>query len=134
MAELSSYARYQEETVFTATPGELIVMLFSAAVKNIRLAIDAVNEKRIEDAHNAIVKTQEIYFALCGALDESIPIAQGTKKLYQYIIGGLTEANVKKDADILRELLKLSGELRDTWQEAEKHSRIAANRQARGVV
>lgn len=111
---------YREQTINTATPGMLIVMLFNGAVKNINLAIRAINEQNIEEAHNAIIKTENIYISLAGYLDEKVPISKNLKDLYSYIVDRLVYANMKKDISALHEVLGYSVEFRDIWTEAEK--------------
>ena len=116
--------QYKEQVVNTATPGMLIVMLFDGAIKNIKLAIKAVQEQKIEEAHNAIVKTEDIYIYLTNALDNKVPLSANLKELYSILLKRLVEANVKKDESILNEVLDFTVELRDTWRQAEKNIHI----------
>jgi len=116
--------QYKEQVVNTATPGMLIVMLFDGAIKNIKLAIKAVQEQKIEEAHNAIVKTEDIYIYLTNALDNKVPLSANLKELYSILLKRLVEANVRKDESILNEVLDFTVELRDTWRQAEKNIHI----------
>ena len=135
MAAINPYANYRDQSVNTATPGELIVMLFNGALRNINIAVNAINNKDVESAHNAIIKTQNIFCALLAGLDQSLEVSAGIRDLYEYIIDRLITANIKKDKDILAEVAGLAQELRDTWQEAERKTHMAhAAHQARGAV
>ena len=120
MAVANPYNQYQEQSINTATPGMLIIMLFESAAKHINAGIRAVEEGNIQDSHNAIIKAQDIYSALSGCLDESVPMSKDLKDMYEYILKRLCEANIKKDAEILREVHAYTVEYRDTWKEAEK--------------
>lgn len=124
MSMLSPSAQYQQQAVSTATPGELIVLLFSAAVKNINLGIAGIRNKQYAEAHNRIIKTQDIFNALIKNLDMRYPISRDLMDLYDFINQRLVQANLKKDCGILEELLPLVTDLRNTWQDAEKINRI----------
>lgn len=116
--------QYREQTANTATPGMLIVMLFDGAIKNIRLGINAVQDNRIEDAHTAILKTEEIYAYLINSLDDRVPMSANLKAIYEYLLNRLVEANTKKDSAILSEVLEFTVDFRDTWRQAEKNIHI----------
>ena len=121
--------QYREQAATTATPGMLIIMLFDGAIKNLKLAIKAVQEQKIEDAHNAIMKVDAIYSHLANSLNESVPISSNLRQLYDYLLNRLVEANLKKDEAILNEVLGFSTEFRDTWRQAEKNIHIQSNAQ-----
>lgn len=116
--------QYKEQAANTATPGMLIIMLFDGAIKNIKLAINAIQEHKIEEAHNSIVKAEEIYVYLINSLDVKVPISTDLKKLYDYLLNRLIEANMKKDDTILTEVLEFTVDFRDTWRQAEKNIHI----------
>ena len=128
MPEANAYEKYQEQAVNTATPGMLIIMLFEGAVKNISLAMKAIEEKNIEAAHNAILKAENIYTSLIGFLNDDIAISDSLRKIYTYLLERLIEANTKKDAAILKEVLEFTVEFRDTWRQAEKNIHIQRNK------
>ena len=121
--------QYKTQAANTATPGMLVIMLFDGAIKNLKLAIKAVQENKIEDAHNAIVKTENIYSHLLSTLNEDVPISATLKQYYKYFLRRLLEANFKKDESILNEILEFSIEFRDTWRQAEKNRHIQNNAQ-----
>lgn len=126
MAALNPYNQYREQSINTATPGMLIVMLFDEAIKNINAASRHIGDHNIQDAHNAIIKVQNIYGALKSYLNDNVPLAANLGELYDYIIKRLVEANIKKDRDVLAEILSFTTEFRDTWKEAEKRVHISA--------
>jgi len=130
MPAMNPYANYRDQSVNTATPGELIVMLFNGALRNISIASNAINNRDIESAHNAIIKTQNIFCALLAGLDQSLEVSRGIKDLYDYILDRLVDANIKKDKDVLAEVSELTQELRDTWQEAERKTHMTQARSA----
>ncbi len=126
MAMVNPYLEYQKtqnQAVLTADQGKLALMLYDGATKFIRRAIFSIENKSIEDAHNYIVKAQDIIFYLANTLNTEYEIAKNLGRMYDYMGHRLLEANVKKDIDILQEVLKLISELKDTWEEAYRQTK-----------
>ena len=137
MATLNAMRQYQQQVVNTATPGMVTVMLFEEIIKNINLGMKAIDEQNIQDSHNAIMKAQQIYLALNGYLDERFEISKSLSRLYEFLDSRLMEANMKKDKDILKEVLVFTTEFRDTWRQAEKNARLEqmnVNKVKTGVI
>lgn len=128
MPENTAYQKYQEQAVNTATPGMLVIMLFEGAVKNLNIAIKALEEKNIETAHNSIIKVENIYTSLIGYLNGNVAMSGDLKKIYTYLLQRLVEANTKKDALILKEVLEFSMDFRETWRQAEKNLHMQKNK------
>jgi len=112
------YNKYRQNAVLTANQPQLAEMLFGGAVKFIRQAITHVENKNIQEAHNAIVRAQDIFEYLAETLNEKVDISFNLAHLYDYAYRRLLDANVAKDAGILKEVLGLAENLRDTWHEA----------------
>ena len=71
-------------------------------------------------AHTYIVKTENIIEEFQATLNHKYPVAKDFDNVYKYIYNRLIEANVKKDKDILEEVLVHLRTLRDTWKEVMK--------------
>ena len=76
-----------------------------------------VEEMDIEKAHNNIIKVERILREFLNTLDTRYPVAKDFENVYNYLIQRLHEANIKKDAEILQEVLKHLRTMRDTWKE-----------------
>lgn len=111
-------AQYLENAINTATPQELTLMLYDGTVKFINQAILFINENNVPKAHHAIVRAQNIIVELISTLNMDYEIAHQLNYMYDYIYRRLIQANVSKDNEILKEVLSLVSELRDTWVEA----------------
>lgn len=118
MALLNPYQQYAQNQVTTATPEELTHLLYKGAVKFITMAIKAIEEKNMEEAHTNIVKAQNIYRELLVTLDDKYPISKNLASLYEYIVERLVQANVKKDQEELNQVLGMSKEFAEVWGEA----------------
>ncbi|QTC40267.1 flagellar export chaperone FliS [Bacillus sp. V3] len=124
MAINNPYAAYQNNSVTTASPGELTLMLYNGSLKFIHIAKKAIEEKNIELKNTNIQKAQAIVSELMVTLNTDVEISQNLMSLYDYINRRLTEANVKNDRAILEEVEGLISEFRDTWKQV-----IQLNRQ-----
>lgn len=111
------YAAYANNKVMTASPAELTLMLYDGAIKFCNLAISAIEEKNIEKAHINIVKVEHIIEEFQSTLDHKYPVAKDFDEVYSYLMRRLQEANMKKDREILEEVLNHLRTMRDTWKE-----------------
>jgi flagellar protein FliS len=118
MINSNPYAAYRQNAVNTARPEELTLMLFNGAVKFVRQAQMALEQKDLEGCHNYIVKVQDILGHLAETLNPEIEISGNLVLLYDYMYMRLIDANVKKDTQMLEEVCKMLTDLRETWQEA----------------
>lgn len=117
MALPSAYAQYNNSKILTASPAELTLMLYEGAIKFCNIAIVAVEQKDIEKAHNNIIKTERIIDYFRQTLDMKYPVAQDFERVYTYLAQRLTQANIKKDKEILEEVNQHLREMRDTWKQ-----------------
>ena len=117
MAVKNPYAAYANSKIMTASPAELTLMLYDGAIKFCNIAIRGIEEQDIEKAHNNIVKVQRIINEFRDTLDHKYPVAKDFDRVYEYLLRRLREANIKKDAEILEEVLKHLRTMRDTWKE-----------------
>lgn len=111
------YAAYKQTQVTTASGGRLILMLYDAAINNLNGSLESLEARAYEDAHNRLIKVQDILTELMSALDMQFEISHSLYALYDYCIQRLVAANVAKDAEPVKEVLGYLSELRDTWQQ-----------------
>lgn len=111
------YAAYANNKVMTASPGELTLMLYDGAIKFCNLAVEAINADEIEKAHINIVKVEHIIEEFQGTLNHKYPVADDFEAVYAYLMRRLREANIRKDKEILEEVLGHLRTMRDAWKE-----------------
>lgn len=116
MATINPYQAYQQNSVMTASPQELTLMLYNGCLKFMKLSKRAMEDKKYEDKNTNMIKAQAIIQELRYTLDPAIELSVGLGQLYDYIYGRLVEANMKNDLMILEEVANLVKELRDTWK------------------
>ena len=117
MALNNGYAAYANSKIMTASPAELTLMLYEGAIKFCNIAIRAVEEKDVPKAHENIVKVENIISEFQATLNHKYPVAKDFDEVYTYLKRRLLEANLKKDKEILEEVLKHLRTMRDTWKE-----------------
>ncbi|MBP5588775.1 MAG: flagellar export chaperone FliS [Treponema sp.] len=126
MAYNQAYNAYKTTNVKTASQGRLVVLLYEEAVRQLSSAssmYDADKKlpvKNIEKFGNAILKAQEIITELQVSLDmeKGGEIASNLMALYIFFNKQLTEANIKKDKDVLDSILKMMKDLCESWTQA----------------
>lgn len=114
------YAKYQNSKILTASPAELTLMLYDGAIKFGNIAIAAMQEKDVQKAHTNIIKVQRIITEFRSSLDRNYPVAQDFDNIYVYLLQRLLQANVKKDPEIMEEVVGHLRTLRETWVEVMK--------------
>ena len=125
MVGQNPYAQYNNSKILTASPAELTLMLYDGAIKFCNIAIMGIEQKDIQKAHTNIVKVQRIIDEFRSTLDHKYPVAEDFDRVYVYILQRLFEANVKKDKEILEEVLVHLRSMRDTWKEVMQKNRVA---------
>lgn len=120
MTPNNAYNQYKQNLVYTSSPEELTLMLYNGLIKFIMRAQNAITERNIEKAANSIVRSQDIVLHFRETLDMKYELSQGLDVLYEYMYRRLVEANIRKDQEILGEILDMAKELRDTWAQAIK--------------
>jgi flagellar protein FliS len=114
---------YKAQSVQTASPGKLVLMLFDGCLRFKLAASKAFDEeeftKRNEDINNNLIRAQNIVTELQSSLDMSVPgDLPGTLfRLYDFVMHKLQQANLKKEREPIAEAEKIINELRDAWAE-----------------
>lgn len=117
MTNRNPYAAYNNSKIMTASPAELTLMLYDGAIKFCNIAMAGIEEKDIEKAHNNIKKVEAIIGEFLATLDHKYPVAKDFENVYNYLQDRLVMANIKKDKEILEEVLEHLRTMRDTWKQ-----------------
>ena len=118
MATINPYQAYQQNSVMTASPEELTLMLYNGCLKFIKLAKKAMQDKQFEEKNKNLLKAQAIIQELRSTLNPDIALSKELERLYEYQYSQLVEANMKNDEAILDTVLADVAELRNTWKQA----------------
>jgi flagellar protein FliS len=113
--QTAGYGAYQRVQAETSSPGEVIVLLYDALLKNLRRGIAAIEAGEPDRVNEALTRAQDIVLELHTSLDASAEIAEQLSPLYAYVFRNLVAANVNKDARTVRELETMIAPMRDAW-------------------
>jgi len=120
---MNGYNHYREQRILTASPGELVILLYDGAIRQIRLARQALQDHRPADVHVALIKAQEIIDELANSLNFDFDLSRQIFSLYEYILHRLTQANVSKNDVIAAEIETMLMDLRQTWSDTIEKAR-----------
>ena len=111
--------RYLADSVTTASPGKLLVMLYDRLVMDLVQGEEAVRAGDRERSADRLTHAQEIILELRTTLDlDAWSGAPGLANLYGFLLTELIGANIGRDADRIAACRALIEPLRDAWREA----------------
>lgn len=112
--------KYLQTSVQTATPAQLLTMLYDGAIRFCRGGIEAINNQNAEEANRCICRAEDIILEFVVTLDKSSPVAEGLLKMYDYMYFKLIESNTHKTVEPIEEVIGYLVELKETWVQASK--------------
>nr|WP_296065298.1 flagellar export chaperone FliS [uncultured Actinoplanes sp.] len=111
--------RYLQDSVSTASPGKLLLMLYERLIRDLTQAEEAIGESDRERSSELLIHAQEIVLELRTTLDmDAWAGAPGLASLYGFVLTELIGANVAQDAAKVASCRGLLEPLRDAWREA----------------
>jgi len=115
---MKEIAAYQDNKVTTQSKGRLIVLLYDGAIKFMKLAIKELEANNHQAKGQYINKAQDIINELNAVLDMDAggEVAANLRKLYCFMNNRLSEANIKHDPKMIREIIELMEELNQSWK------------------
>ena len=114
---------YKAQSVQTASPGKLVLMLFDGYLRFTTAATRSFDNedftKKNEGINNNLIRAQNIVTELQSSLDMSVPgdLPGTLYRLYDYVMHNLQQANLKKEIGPIDEEDKVIAELREAWSE-----------------
>lgn len=120
---VNPYQQYQRQSVMTMTQGEMLTKLYDEVIKQMSGTKICLTEKDLSGVNNALQKAQRILFYLKSTLDFKYEISGNLDALYDFFIERTVQANLKKDAAMLDEIIPMIEDLRDTFVQADRNAR-----------
>lgn len=120
MSNKAAYQKYKKTSVESASREKILLMLYEGAIKFTKLAMKAIEEKKIAERGQNIGKAYDIIMELNNTLDHKVggPLASNLEQLYMFMTAELTKANVKADVEPLKVVVRLLETLYDGWVKA----------------
>ena len=137
------YARtYRSNAVLTASPGQLVLMLYDGALRALAMTREAFTRPeddvaRLQVINQQLLKAQAIISELQGGLNFAAggEVAVTLDQVYEYYNRRLFEANMRKQVAPVVEVERLIGDLRAGWAEMlTKQNSSLSNEPLRGVA
>ena len=109
---------YGTQQVMTASPVELVALLYDKAMVSLREAIRAIEGGDVNARWKANNKATEIVTHLVNTLDHENggEVARNLESLYRYMLDRLFEVDMKNDAAAAQDVIGLMEPLRDSWR------------------
>ncbi|MBV2168989.1 MAG: flagellar export chaperone FliS [Bdellovibrio sp.] len=116
----NAYQKYKTTSVQSASREKILLMLYEGAIKFTKLAIKAIEEKKIADRGMNIGRAFDIIMELNNTLDHKVggDVAVQLEQLYMFMMEQYTKANISGNVEPLQANLKLLNTLYDGWVQA----------------
>lgn len=116
------YAQYRQNSIETATPTRLIVMLYDGAIRFLSQSVTAMLAKKYDRQSEGINKAQAIISHLRETLDFEAggAVATHLDSFYLGLFNTLTEANIHDKPELVERVIEALRELRDAWTEVDR--------------
>ncbi|MCH8991647.1 MAG: flagellar export chaperone FliS [Acidobacteria bacterium] len=111
--QLSEYRRTQ---VFGMSQTELVVMLYSGAIRYLREAIGLIAAERYDQSWRKFDRARRIVVHLCGTLNRDAgDIAEKLSALYAFLVEQITVANARRDVKVAEDCIEILTTLKEGW-------------------
>lgn len=114
---------YRQISAHTASPGQLVLMLYDGAIRFLEKSLSGFDMDDPVDynqtINNNLLRAQSIISELSSTLnmDQGGQLAHTLRRLYSYMDDRLTESNLRKTPEGIRDTISRLTVLRDAWQE-----------------
>ena len=115
---MSQIAAYTDNSITTESRGRLVVMLYEGAIRFLNLAVAALAENDMPTKGTNVAKAMEIINELDCVLDIDAggEVAKNLRSLYDFMRKHLQTAHLTNDAEKMKEVASLLGELNEGWK------------------
>ena len=113
----SSSAAYKQQSILTATPGQLVVMLYDGCLRFLHQAAYAMREGNVTESHARLTRAEAIIEELLATLDleKGGVVASRLQGIYVFCSKHLLDARRNREPENIEKVSELLAELRDAW-------------------
>ena len=121
MNSVNPWKSYRQVATQTASPGQLVLMLYDGAIRFLERALIGFSKEDPaefnETVSNNVMRAQEIINELNYSLNLELggEIAKRLRQLYLYFDRRLTESNLAKEPSGIKEVISRVSSLREAW-------------------
>ena len=126
---------YASAQVNSASPEQLLVLLYDAALRDLKEAMAALQVNDRSRKAKALDHAVKVVTELANSLrpDKSPEIAENLSSLYDFMIDRMIRSNAQNQDLDLQVVYNLLGELRSAWVEAIRINRTQRNQGVAGA-
>ena len=132
MSYTKQATRYRETEVLTATPGQLVVLLYDHLLASLRRARAAMEAGELERQGEYLEKSRNVLTELLVTLDRERggEVASNLGALYSFLLGELVQVGIRADMRRLDRVTNMIAELRDAFAQLSASPVAAAAKSA----
>ena len=123
MQRLNSWQSYRQVATQTASPGQLILMLYDGTLRFLERALQGFDStdplEFNQTINNNLLRAQAIINELNVSLDmeRGGEFSANMRRLYDYLDRRLQESNMRKDRAAIQEVVRRLTVVRDAWSQ-----------------
>ncbi len=116
----NAFQKYKATSVQSASREKLLLMMYEGAIRFVKQAITAIEQKQIADKGTNIGRAYDVIMELNNTLDHKVggEISKNLEQLYMYMTEQLTKGNIDNNTENLKNVLKILETLYDGWKMA----------------
>lgn len=120
---INGYQKYKENTIYSMSPAELLLLLYDKAISDLKKAEYALEEKDYGVFEASLRHAVQIIRYLNQILDWRQPLASNLSSIYQYLIFDISKVKSGRHrrADEIGRMIHILSELRDAFDQADKN-------------
>lgn len=109
---------YLRNTVMTATPEQLQLMLYDGAIRFATQAREALAKSDFETSCEKLLRAQRIVLEMRNGLRPEVnpELCDQISALYDFVYNRLVDANMQRDPAAIDEALRILEHQRETWR------------------
>ena len=110
--------QYQRSQVSGMSQRELILMLYSGAIRFLNEARDAINQERFDRSWTKLDRARKIVLHLYSTLNmDAGQIAKDLAALYSYIVEQICVANARHETEPINTCIEVLRTVREAWEQ-----------------
>jgi flagellar protein FliS len=108
---------YKQQSILTATPGQLVVMLYDGCLRFLHQAAYAMRGGDVVETNARLTRAEAIIDELHATLDleKGGVVASRLQGIYVFCSRHLLEARTAREPEMIEKVSELLAELRDAW-------------------
>lgn len=119
-----AYQNYKEQSIYTMTRGELLILLYDEVIKRLTRAEFAIKNNQMELFDQSVQRSSEIIRYLNDTLDRKYDISLELARMYDFFQVQIARIIAGRKVEQITELKELITELRNSFKEANKVARV----------